>query len=138
MNGSEPPRPAVTGDATGGVIPYKNPAALIAYYCGIFSIIPCFGVLLGIPAVVLGIVGLVQRRKNPVIKGATFAIVAAGPDGFFGDEINDTNAPAGSPRRDAFDRMLIAAGFSASTSDPQEIVRARVKAEEDNIVEVGQ
>jgi len=73
MNGSEPPRPAVTGDATGGVIPYKNPAALIAYYCGIFSIIPCFGVLLGIPAVVLGIVGLVQRRKNPVIKGAVHA-----------------------------------------------------------------
>jgi len=73
MNGSEPPRPAVTGDATGGVIPYKNPAALIAYYCGIFSIIPCFGVLLGIPAVVLGIVGLVQRRKNPVIKGSVHA-----------------------------------------------------------------
>ena len=77
MNGSTqlppPPPPVGTGDATGGVIPYKNPAALIAYYCAIFSLIPCLGVLLGIPAVVLGIVGLAQRRKNPVIKGAVHA-----------------------------------------------------------------
>ena len=73
MNGSRPPQPMATGDATGGVIPYKNPAALIAYYCGIFSIIPCLGLLLGIPAVILGIIGLVQRRRNPVIKGAVHA-----------------------------------------------------------------
>ena len=73
MNGSSPPQPMATGDATGGVIPYKNPAALIAYYCGIFSIIPCLGLLLGIPAVILGIIGLVQRRRNPVIKGAVHA-----------------------------------------------------------------
>lgn len=30
------------GDSTGGVIPYKNMPALIAYYCGVFSILPCF------------------------------------------------------------------------------------------------
>jgi hypothetical protein len=36
MNGSNNP-PAATGDVTGGIIPYKKPAALIAYYCGIFS-----------------------------------------------------------------------------------------------------
>jgi len=66
-------QPQVTGDATGGIIPYKNPPALIAYYLGLFSIIPCFGVLLGIPAVILGIIGLVQRRKNPVIKGSVHA-----------------------------------------------------------------
>ena len=50
------------GDATGGIIPYKNPAALIAYYCGIFSLLPIVGIVVGIPAVVLGIVGL-RRRK---------------------------------------------------------------------------
>jgi type II secretory pathway pseudopilin PulG len=76
--------------------------------------------------------------KNPAIKSATFAIVAAGADGFFGDEVNDPTAPAGDPRRDAFDRMMIAAGFSASDTDPNDIIRARVKVEADNIVEVGQ
>ena len=47
---SERTRPAghpSEGDATGGIIPYKNPKALIAYYLGIFSgfpvdwILPC-------------------------------------------------------------------------------------------------
>src|SRR5262245_35885357 len=65
--------PARSGDATGGIIPYKNPAALIAYYLGIFSIIPFLGLFLGIPAVILGIIGLVQRRKHPVIRGAIHA-----------------------------------------------------------------
>jgi len=72
MNGPRTP-PAATGDATGGIIPYKNPAALIAYYLGVFSIIPCFGALFGIPAFILGIVGLAKRRKNPVIRGAVHA-----------------------------------------------------------------
>ena len=30
------------------VVPYKNPKALIAYYCAIFSLIPCLGLPLGI------------------------------------------------------------------------------------------
>ena len=37
-----------TGDATGGIIPYKNPPALIAYYCGIFSLLPCIGLVAGV------------------------------------------------------------------------------------------
>jgi len=47
-----------TPDATGGVIPYKNPAALIGYYVGIFSLIPGLGVPLALAALVLGVVGL--------------------------------------------------------------------------------
>ena len=35
------PPPAPQGDATRGVIPYKNVPALIGYYCGVFAIIPC-------------------------------------------------------------------------------------------------
>ncbi len=35
------------GDATGGLIPYKNPPALIGYYFGIFSLIPGLGLVLG-------------------------------------------------------------------------------------------
>ena len=63
----------VEGDATGGIIPYKNPAALIAYYCGVFSLIPILGLFVGVPGVVLGVVGLRKRRANRVIKGAVHA-----------------------------------------------------------------
>jgi len=47
------------GDETGGLIPYKNPAALAAYYLGIFSILPVLGLFLAVPALILGVVGLV-------------------------------------------------------------------------------
>src|SRR5262245_25106840 len=41
------------GEATvSGIIPYKNPPALIGYYLGVFSLIPCVGFLLGIAAIV--------------------------------------------------------------------------------------
>jgi hypothetical protein len=58
------------GDATGGVIPYKNPKALIAYYLGIGSMLffP-----LGIVSVVLGFMGLAARKRNPIIKGSAHA-----------------------------------------------------------------
>ncbi len=61
------------GDATGGVIPYKNPCALIAYYLAIFSLLPCIGIALAVPAFILGILGLQQRAKNPAIKGSVHA-----------------------------------------------------------------
>ena len=62
------------GDATGGVIPYKNPYALIAYYSGIISLPLCIIPLpLGIVPVVLGIIGLKKRAENPVIKGSVHA-----------------------------------------------------------------
>jgi hypothetical protein len=62
------------GDATGGVIPYKNPQALTAYYLGIVSLLCCFaGLPVGIVAVVLGILGLRARAQNPVIKGSVHA-----------------------------------------------------------------
>jgi hypothetical protein len=41
------------GDGTGGLIPYKNPKALLAYYFGVFSLIPVLGIPLGITAFVL-------------------------------------------------------------------------------------
>lgn len=62
------------GDATGGVIPYKNPYALTAYYTGIFSLICCFTpVPLGVVPVVLGVIGLQKRAQNPIIKGSAHA-----------------------------------------------------------------
>ncbi|ADG69488.1 hypothetical protein Plim_3676 [Planctopirus limnophila DSM 3776] len=61
------------GDSTGGLIPYKNPSALIAYYLGIFGLFPLFGLVFSIPAFILGIVGLYKRSQNPVIKGSVHA-----------------------------------------------------------------
>jgi hypothetical protein len=63
------------GDATGGLIPYHNPKALIAYYLGVFSLIPCVGLLLGPPALVLGILGVKYRNKHPEASGLAHAIV---------------------------------------------------------------
>lgn len=66
------------GDATGGIIPYKNPNALIAYYLGILSGLPIIGFPLGIAAVILGILGLRARNQNPAIKGSIHAGVGIG------------------------------------------------------------
>ncbi|MEQ1824742.1 MAG: DUF4190 domain-containing protein [Pirellula sp.] len=71
------------GDATGGVIPYKNPKALIAYYLGILSGLPMIGLPIGIAAFVLGIMGLRDRRRNPAIKGSVHAGIGVGCGGFF-------------------------------------------------------
>ncbi|MCA9121692.1 MAG: DUF4190 domain-containing protein [Planctomycetaceae bacterium] len=70
-----PPLPASQdqGDSTGGVIPYKNMPALLAYYLGLFSLLPCLGLFLAIPAFVLGIMGLKKRKQNPVVKGSVHA-----------------------------------------------------------------
>jgi hypothetical protein len=63
------------GDATGGLIPYKNSKALAAYYCGVFSLIPCVGAILGPIALVLGILGLNYAKEHPRAKGQAHAIV---------------------------------------------------------------
>lgn len=67
---------SVVGDATGGIIPYKNPPALIGYYLGIASLIPIVGFVAGPVALVLGIMGLIRRAKQPAIRGAAHAWVA--------------------------------------------------------------
>ena len=80
-----PPRSpnATEGDGTGGIIPYKNPKALIAYYLGIFSGLPLIGFPIGIAAFVLGVMGLRDRQRNPVIKGSIHAGIGIGCGGFF-------------------------------------------------------
>ena len=71
------------GDATGGVIPYKNGPALAAYYLGIFSLLPCGGLLLAIPALIFGIIGLKRRRENPAVKGSVHAWIGIIMGGIF-------------------------------------------------------
>ena len=68
-----PQNPSSETDATGGLIPYKNPHALIAYYLGLFSLFPCLGLLLAIPALILGIMGLKRYKANPIIRGSVHA-----------------------------------------------------------------
>jgi hypothetical protein len=79
---AQPNMPQGEGDATGGVIPYKNPHALIAYYLGLFSLLPCIGLFLAIPAFVLGIMGLRKRAQNPAIKGSVHAWIGIVMGGF--------------------------------------------------------
>jgi hypothetical protein len=69
-------------DPTEGMIPYKNPKALISYYLGIFSCIPFFGLFLAIPALALGILGLRDNNRNPAIKGRIHAGIGIGCGAF--------------------------------------------------------
>jgi predicted Zn finger-like uncharacterized protein len=56
------------------LIPYRNGRALGAYYCGVFAIIPCLGLILGPIALILGILGLRFAKANPTAKGMGHAI----------------------------------------------------------------
>jgi hypothetical protein len=76
------PIPPMKGDATGGVIPYKNPAALLAYYAGVFSVLPFFPI--GLAALVLGIYGLRNRAREPAIRGSVHAWIGIVVGGIFG------------------------------------------------------
>jgi hypothetical protein len=58
------------------LIPYRNPSALAGYYLGIFSFIPALGILLGITALILGILGLKKAGANPQVRGKAHAWTA--------------------------------------------------------------
>jgi hypothetical protein len=83
-----PVRPAAPKSESGGglnaIIPYKNVRALLAYYFGVFSVIPMLGILLGLLAFVLGISALYFRRKNPAAGGVVHAWIGILVGGFFG------------------------------------------------------
>jgi hypothetical protein len=55
------------------LIPYKNGKALAAYYAGVFSLIPCFALILGPIALVFGILGLRYAKEHPRARGAGHA-----------------------------------------------------------------
>jgi hypothetical protein len=63
-----------TAEAVSTIIPYKNGRALAAYYLGVFSLIPCVGLLLGPAGLILGILGLRYVKANPTAKGTGHAI----------------------------------------------------------------
>jgi hypothetical protein len=61
-------------DAFATIIPYRNPKALAAYYTGIASLVPLLGLIAGPVAIVLGVLGLRARKKDPRLKGSAHAI----------------------------------------------------------------
>ncbi len=66
----------------GGLIP-NNTFALISYYVGLFSLLPCFGAIPGIVAIVLGVKGLKFATEHPDAKGKTHAWVGIICGGFW-------------------------------------------------------
>jgi len=68
-----PPVPPPSDDTVSTIIPYRNMPALFAYYCGVFSLIPCLGGILGPVALILGIVGLRVAANQPTAKGRVHA-----------------------------------------------------------------
>lgn len=65
-----------------GLIPYKNPPALFAYYLGLFSLLPCFPI--GLVALTLGIIGLRKVRATPEVRGTVHAWIGIILGGLFG------------------------------------------------------
>lgn len=63
-----------SGDGFATMVPYRNGAALAAYYMGVFGLIPGVGFLLGPLAFMFGIVGLIKARKNPKAHGTGHAL----------------------------------------------------------------
>jgi hypothetical protein len=61
-------------DPVQSFIPYKNMPALISYYLGIFSILPCVGAIMGPIAIFLGIKGLKLANQHPEARGKGHAI----------------------------------------------------------------
>lgn len=57
------------------IIPYRNAPALVAYYLGVFSLIPCLGFFLGLGSIVMGVIGLNHAGKRPEAKGKVHAWV---------------------------------------------------------------
>ncbi len=60
-------------DPISKLIPHRNPFALTAYYLGLFSLIPGTGFLLGPAGLILRVIGLRRRARDPHIKGAAHA-----------------------------------------------------------------
>ena len=60
-------------DGLSTLIPYKNGKALAAYYVGVFSLIPCLGLILGPIAIIFGLLGLRYVREHPRAHGTGHA-----------------------------------------------------------------
>ena len=69
---NQPQPPTPNNDFVERMIPYKNTPALLAYYFGVFGLLPGL-IPLSIAAIVLGFIGLSKQKKQPAIKGTVHA-----------------------------------------------------------------
>jgi hypothetical protein len=69
------PRPGAGDETVATIIPYRNAPALIAYYLGLFSCFPVLGLIMAIVALILGVKGLGEARRNPQAHGKLHAWV---------------------------------------------------------------
>jgi hypothetical protein len=72
--GGGPAQPTAPPTIVDHLLPAKNPPSLIAYYLGVFSLIPCAGNLLGPAAIIVGVIGLRAQKANPNLPGKGHAI----------------------------------------------------------------
>lgn len=73
-----PLAPPAGTNADGGlsyIIPFRNGWALAAYYVGIFSLIPIFGIILGPLAIIFGCLGLRHASRQANAHGRVHALV---------------------------------------------------------------
>jgi len=72
LNPPEKPKITIEDDNTiGGLIPYKNKFALLAYYVSYLALF--LGLVAGIAAVFFGVKGLIFANKHPEFKGKIHA-----------------------------------------------------------------
>ena len=60
------------------VIPSQNPIALVAYYLGILSLVPFLGFVLGLPALICGIVGGKGHAWTGIVLGVLGPFIGIG------------------------------------------------------------
>jgi hypothetical protein len=69
-----PPDAPYYRDGVEVLIPYKNGSSLVAYYCGVFALIPVLALILAPIALVFGIRGVQFASKNPRAGGSGHSI----------------------------------------------------------------
>ena len=70
--------PLQYSDPLASIIPTKNAPALLAYYLGLFSILPLFGLPMGIVAVIQGSKGWRMAKETPQVHGKAHAGIGIG------------------------------------------------------------
>lgn len=58
------------------LVPHKNGLAVRAYRCGLYGLIPFAGLVLGGPAILLGMLGLRHALINPDAEGGLHSVLA--------------------------------------------------------------
>jgi hypothetical protein len=81
---TEPTQSRSAASPLAEIVPIENGSALLGYYFAIFSLIPCFGLILGIAAVFLGLKGLKAVKQNPGLPGKVHGYVAVILGGLMG------------------------------------------------------